>query len=112
MRDPPGDEHMIDPVISATAAAAATPHLQLVAPSTATPSEPTSSTAAGGAAASTASGQPATRVYVDRSDSGVYVYQLVDVSTGQVLVELPREASQSLKVMDGYTPGAVAAESA
>ena len=43
----------------------------------------------------------ATRVYVDQDGSGVFVYRLVDVTTGRVLVELPRERADELKGSPG-----------
>ncbi len=49
----------------------------------------------------------ATRVYVDQDGSGVFVYRLVDVATGRVLVELPRERADELKDVPGYEAGAL-----
>ncbi len=38
-----------------------------------------------------------TRVHLDQDASGAYTYRLVDVATGQVLVELPREQVAELE---------------
>lgn len=113
MRDPPGGEYMIDPV-SGGATTAAASHLQRVAPSSPSgPGEPQAAPAKpSGEASGGASARPATRVYIVRSDSGIYVYRLLDVATGRVLAELPRSQSDQLKVLDGYAPGAVTSASA
>ncbi len=52
------------------------------------------------------------RVYVDQDGSGVFIYRLVDVTTGRVLVELPREKAGELKDVPGYTAGALVSTSA
>ena len=54
----------------------------------------------------------ATRVYVDQDGSGVFVYRLVDVATGRVLVELPRERADELKASPDYEAGALLSTSA
>jgi hypothetical protein len=90
---------MIDPISSGAITAA---------PMSASPVTPAGS-ATGNPKAATS--QAVTRVYVDRSKSGVFVYRLVDVTTGDVLVELPRTASELPLVLDGYAPGVVASAS-
>ena len=111
MRDAPGGDHMIDPV-SGTAIAAPSSHLKLVPQgpaaiaSSPTPARPPPPSPGDPGKSATGAPVAATRVYVDRSPSGVYVYQLVDAATGHILVELPRAESDSLKVLDGYEPGA------
>ena len=47
----------------------------------------------------------ATRVHVDQDGSGAFVYRLVDVITGRVLVELPRERAGELKDVHGDAAG-------
>ncbi len=59
-----------------------------------------------------AAAQGSTRVYVDQDGSGVFIYRLVDVATGRVLVELPRERAGELKDAPGYTAGALVSTSA
>ena len=49
--------------------------------------------------------QAATRVHVDQDGSGVFVYRLIDVATGRVLVELPREQADALKKSPDYVAG-------
>ncbi len=53
------------------------------------------------------SAQGSARVYVDQDGSGVFIYRLVDVATGRVLVELPRERAEELKHAPGYAAGAL-----
>ncbi len=43
-----------------------------------------------------------TRVYVDQDSSGAFIYRLVEVTTGRVVVELPREQAGGLKDTPGY----------
>ena len=59
-----------------------------------------------------AKSSPATRVYVDQDGSGVFVYRLVDVATGRMLVELPRDRAAELKDAPGYEAGALVSTSA
>ncbi len=60
----------------------------------------------------TAGSQAATRVYVDQDGSGVFIYRLVDVTTGRVLVELPRDRAAELKDHPDYAAGALLSTSA
>ena len=60
----------------------------------------------------TGGGQGATRVYVDQDGSGVFIYRLVEVATGRVLVELPRERAGELKDHPDYAAGALVSTSA
>ena len=62
--------------------------------------------------ATSAKSSPPTRVYVDQDGSGVFVYRLVDVATGRVLLELPRERADELKASPDYAAGALFSTSA
>ncbi len=59
-----------------------------------------------------AGSQPSTRVYVDQDGSGGFIYRLVDVATGRVLVELPRERAGELKNATENAAGALVSTSA
>ncbi len=64
------------------------------------------------ASASLQASQPVARLYVQDNGLGGYVYQLVDVLTGQLLAEVPRERVQELKDVQGYSAGALASAQA
>jgi hypothetical protein len=55
--------------------------------------------------------QPATRLLVEPNGAYGYVYRLVDVATGRLLVELPRERLGELKSHPEYAAGALLSRS-
>ena len=65
-----------------------------------------------GSAVQPLGGPASTRVYVDQDGSGVIVYRLVDLATGRVLVELPRERADELKLSFDYAASALLSTSA
>ena len=52
--------------------------------------------------------KPATRIHLDEDASGAYLYRLVDVATGRVLVERPRERAHELWTEAGEAAGQAA----
>jgi hypothetical protein len=85
---------MVDPVPVGAAAPAAN-HLQLVPPAPLTSGDATAALPRN--LDTPKPREPArTRVHVEQSDGGAYVYRLVEAATGRVLAELPRTAENLL----------------
>ena len=81
------------------------------------PTDPAAKPAEPGAAAQTraqaaSAAAPGVRLYVDHNETGVYTYRLVDVTTGRLLVEVPRERLDELTASPDYTSGALVSTSA
>ena len=56
----------------------------------------------------TAPAKPTTRLFIDQDKTtGVFVYRIVDATTGNVLVEIPSEQIENLKDADDYAAGAL-----
>ena len=70
------------------------------------------STASNGAAAAAPASQPATRLMIEPDGAQGYVYRLVDVATGRLLVELPRERVEEVTAHSSYAAGALLSTSA
>ena len=59
----------------------------------------------------TATPQAATRLLVEPDGAMGYVYRLVDVVTGRLLAEVPRERADELKSSPDYAAGALVSTS-
>jgi hypothetical protein len=82
-------------------------------PSTAPASTPATNTQYSTTQDPAAPSKPTTRLFIDQDKStGVFVYRIVDSTTGNVLVEIPSEQIENLKDADDYAAGALISTSA
>jgi len=75
---------------------------------TATATAPKPAPASSSASASTPSNESSQRLVISEgAETGVYVYTILDRTTGQVLVQIPREEVVRISSRPGYAAGQV-----